>query len=66
MTPRNQVQRLFSHLRFGKKPIKACIWISSADFIACHQFNFVEKEEMLSLARDGATFSLANSTLRTG
>ena len=50
-----------SHLRFGKKPIKAPYLISSADFIACHQFNFVEKEEMLSFARDGATF-LLNST----
>ena len=32
-----------SHLRFGKKPIKAPYLISKADFIACHQFNFVEK-----------------------
>lgn len=47
-----------SHLRFGKKPIKAPYLISSADFVACHQFNFVEKEEMLALAKDGATFLL--------
>ncbi|MBK7935520.1 MAG: pyruvate:ferredoxin (flavodoxin) oxidoreductase [Acidobacteria bacterium] len=47
-----------SHLRFGTKPIKAPYLISSADFIACHQFNFLEKEEMLSLAKPGATFLL--------
>ncbi len=47
-----------SHLRFGKNPIKAPYLITAADFIACHQFNFVEKEEMLSLAKPGATFLL--------
>lgn len=47
-----------SHLRFGKKPIKAPYLITKADFIACHQFNFVEKEEMLSFAKDGSTFLL--------
>lgn len=47
-----------SHLRFGKTPIKAPYLISAADFIACHQFNFVEKEEMLKWAKPGATFLL--------
>ncbi len=47
-----------SHLRFGKKPIKAPYLITSADFIACHQFSFVEKEEMLAFAKNGATFLL--------
>lgn len=47
-----------SHLRFGKKPIKAPYLITSADFIACHQFNFLEREEMLSLAKPGAIFLL--------
>jgi pyruvate-ferredoxin/flavodoxin oxidoreductase len=47
-----------SHLRFGTKPIKAPYLITEADFIACHQFNFVEKEEMLSYAKRGATFLL--------
>ena len=50
-----------SHLRFGKRPIKAPYLISSADFVACHQFTFIEKEEMLSFARDGATFLLNSS-----
>ncbi len=47
-----------SHLRFGKHPIKAPYLITHADFIACHQFNFIEKEEMLSFAKRGATFLL--------
>jgi pyruvate-ferredoxin/flavodoxin oxidoreductase len=47
-----------SHLRFGKKPIKAPYLITAADFVACHQFNFVEKEEMLAFAKPGATFLL--------
>jgi pyruvate-ferredoxin/flavodoxin oxidoreductase len=47
-----------SHLRFGKKPIRAPYLIGKADFIACHQFGFVEKEEMLAFAKDGATFLL--------
>lgn len=47
-----------SHLRFGKHPIKAPYLITHADFIACHQFNFVEREEMLSYAKRGATFLL--------
>ncbi len=47
-----------SHLRFGKDPIRAPYLIEKADFVACHQFNFVEKEEMLGFAKDGATFLL--------
>jgi pyruvate-ferredoxin/flavodoxin oxidoreductase len=47
-----------SHLRFGKHPIRAPYLITSADFIACHQFSFVEKEEMLAVAKDGSTFLL--------
>lgn len=47
-----------SHLRFGRKPIKAPYLITEADFVACHQFNFVEKEEMLGFAKPGATFLL--------
>ncbi len=49
-----------SHLRFGKKPIKAPYLIASADFIACHQFNFLEKEEMITWAKPGATFLLSS------
>ncbi|MBL0154846.1 MAG: pyruvate:ferredoxin (flavodoxin) oxidoreductase [Chitinophagaceae bacterium] len=52
--------RTVSHLRFGPKPIRAPYLITKADFIACHQFNFTEKVEMLEFAKEGATF-LINS-----
>jgi pyruvate-ferredoxin/flavodoxin oxidoreductase len=47
-----------SHLRFGPEPIHAPYLIESASFVACHQFNFVERFDMLSVAEDGATFLL--------
>ena len=50
--------RTVSHLRFGPQPIRAPYLISKADFIACHQFNFTEKVEMLEYASDGAIFLL--------
>ncbi|MBK8887752.1 MAG: pyruvate:ferredoxin (flavodoxin) oxidoreductase [Saprospiraceae bacterium] len=49
-----------SHLRFGKSPIKAPYLITQADFIACHQFGFIGKEEMLKYAKTQSTF-LINS-----
>ena len=50
--------RTVSHLRFGPKQVRAPYLISKADFIACHQFNFTEKVEMLEFAAPGATFLL--------
>ncbi len=50
--------RTVSHLRFGPKPIRAPYLISKADFIACHQFNFTEKVEMLHFIKEGGTFLL--------
>ena len=47
-------------MRFGKNPIKAPYLISSADFIACHQFNFLQTVDMLKSAKMHATF-LINS-----
>ncbi|MEW7978197.1 MAG: pyruvate:ferredoxin (flavodoxin) oxidoreductase [Candidatus Sedimenticola endophacoides] len=47
-----------SHLRFGPYPIKAPYLIQTADFVACHQFNFVYKSEVLKNAGEGATFLL--------
>ncbi len=47
-----------SHLRFGPKHIKAPYLVEKADFIACHNFNFVEKVEMLNNAKDNAIFLL--------
>jgi pyruvate-ferredoxin/flavodoxin oxidoreductase len=47
-----------SHLRFGPKPIKSSYLISSANFVACHQFTFLERLDMLKPAAEGATFLL--------
>jgi pyruvate-ferredoxin/flavodoxin oxidoreductase len=47
-----------SHLRFGPRPIRASYLISEATFVACHQFNFVEKFDMLASAIPGGTFLL--------
>ncbi len=47
-----------SHLRFGPRPIHQTCLISSANFIACHQFVFLEQFDMLENAAPGATFLL--------
>jgi len=47
-----------SHLRFGKKYIRAPYLVQEADFVACHNFVFVEKYDMLAKAKQGATFLL--------
>ncbi len=47
-----------SHLRFGKKPLRRPYLISKADFVACHNPSFLEKYDMLSAAKEGATFLL--------
>jgi pyruvate-ferredoxin/flavodoxin oxidoreductase len=50
--------RTVSHVRFGPEPIEAPYLIASANFIGCHQFNFIEKVDVLENARPGATFLL--------
>jgi pyruvate-ferredoxin/flavodoxin oxidoreductase len=47
-----------SHLRFGPDPIRSTYLVEQADFVACHQFGFLEKMDVLSVARQGATFLL--------
>ena len=47
-----------SHLRFGPRPIESTYLIRQADFVACHQFEFMQKLDVLALARPGATFLL--------
>jgi pyruvate-ferredoxin/flavodoxin oxidoreductase len=49
-----------SHLRFGPKPIRSSYLIRKARFVACHQWVFIEKLDMLAYAQPGATF-LVNS-----
>lgn len=47
-----------SHLRFGAEPIRSTYLISSANFVACHQWEFVEKFDLLGSAQPGAVFLL--------
>jgi pyruvate-ferredoxin/flavodoxin oxidoreductase len=47
-----------SHLRFGPKPIHSTYLISRANFIACHQFAFFERLDVLAAAEAGAIFLL--------
>ncbi len=47
-----------SHLRFGPHPIRSSYLISKANFVACHQFSFLERIDVLKAAEPGATFLL--------
>ena len=50
-----------SHLRFSDNPIKSAYLINKADFVACHQFQCMNKVDILGSAKPGATF-LLNAT----
>ena len=47
-----------SHLRFGPNPIRSSYLITRASFIACHNFSFLEKMDVLEAAMPGAVFLL--------
>ncbi|HEY9129212.1 MAG TPA: pyruvate:ferredoxin (flavodoxin) oxidoreductase, partial [Sulfurovum sp.] len=47
-----------SHLRFGSEPIHSSYLIQEADFIGVHQAVFLEKLDLLELAKPGAVFLL--------
>ena len=47
-----------SHLRFGPEPIKSSYLISKANFVACHQFQFLERMDVLNAAEPAAVFLL--------
>jgi pyruvate-ferredoxin/flavodoxin oxidoreductase len=47
-----------SHLRFGPRPIASSYLVQEADFVACHQFGFLDRIDVVGVARRGATFLL--------
>ena len=47
-----------SHLRFGPKPIRSTYLVSKANFVACHQWIFLERYDMLSALVPGGTLLL--------
>ncbi|MDX1430425.1 MAG: 2-oxoacid:acceptor oxidoreductase family protein, partial [Rhodothermales bacterium] len=50
--------RTVSHLRFGPQPIRSTYLIHSANFIACHQFAFLDRIDVLANAGQKAVFLL--------
>jgi pyruvate-ferredoxin/flavodoxin oxidoreductase len=47
-----------SHLRISARSIRSSYLIDQANFVACHQFGFLERMDVLERAAPGATFLL--------
>ncbi|MBI2898245.1 MAG: pyruvate:ferredoxin (flavodoxin) oxidoreductase [Deltaproteobacteria bacterium] len=47
-----------SHLRTSPRPIRSSYLIARAGFVACHQWSFIDKYDMLECAAPGAVFLL--------
>jgi pyruvate-ferredoxin/flavodoxin oxidoreductase len=47
-----------SHLRSSPRPIRSAYLIEEAGFVACHQFEFIDKIDVLEHAAQGAVFLL--------
>jgi pyruvate-ferredoxin/flavodoxin oxidoreductase len=47
-----------SHLRFSPRPIESTYLIERASFVACHQFNFLQRMDILGVAAPDAVFLL--------
>ncbi|MFH1104718.1 MAG: pyruvate:ferredoxin (flavodoxin) oxidoreductase, partial [Actinomycetota bacterium] len=47
-----------SHLRFSPQPIRSTYLVDNASFVGVHQFDLLEKMEVLDRAADGATLLL--------
>jgi len=47
-----------SHLRFGPKPIRGSYLITRANFVAVHQYGFMDRFDTLAMACEDATFLL--------
>ena len=47
-----------SHLRFGPRPIRSSYLIRKASFVACHQFVFLDRYDVLEYASPGTVFLL--------
>ena len=50
-----------SHLRFGKNKIVAPYLINKANFVACHNFTFLDKYDLLGNMENGGTFLLTTT-----
>ncbi len=52
--------KTISHLRVSNAPIRSTYLIQKANFLACHNFSFLEKYDIFSSAEDNAVFLLAS------
>ncbi|MFI5184916.1 MAG: pyruvate:ferredoxin (flavodoxin) oxidoreductase, partial [Vicinamibacteria bacterium] len=43
-----------SHLRFGPRPIRSAYLVRQAQFVACHQFGFLDRYDVLEYAAPGS------------
>jgi pyruvate-ferredoxin/flavodoxin oxidoreductase len=50
--------RTVSHLRFGPRPIRSSYLVQQATFVACHDVERLERNDVLAVAAPGATFLL--------
>ncbi|HEY5890685.1 MAG TPA: pyruvate:ferredoxin (flavodoxin) oxidoreductase [Acidimicrobiia bacterium] len=57
--------RTVSHLRVSKEPIHSTYLVSRPGFVAIHQFDFLEKDDILDSAAEGGTV-LLNSPFDSG
>ncbi|ELN50246.1 putative pyruvate-flavodoxin oxidoreductase, partial [Salmonella enterica subsp. enterica serovar Enteritidis str. 13183-1] len=47
-----------SHLRVSEKPIRSAYLIAQADFVGCHQLQFIDKYQMAERLKPGGIFLL--------
>jgi pyruvate-ferredoxin/flavodoxin oxidoreductase len=47
-----------SHLRFGPRQIRSSYLVKQAGFVACHQYEFMDKYDVLGYAKPGGVFLL--------
>ena len=50
-----------SHIRVSPRPIRSTYWIHQAQFVACHQFSFLDRYDVLAYAAPKATLLLNTS-----
>ncbi|OFZ13226.1 MAG: pyruvate:ferredoxin (flavodoxin) oxidoreductase, partial [Bdellovibrionales bacterium RBG_16_40_8] len=50
-----------SHLRFGPKPIQSTYLIKNANFVACHQWDFLDKYDVIDYAAQEGVLLLNSS-----
>jgi len=54
-----------SHLRFGENQVVAPYLINKANFVACHNFTFLDHYDMLANLEEGGTFLLTSPYPKT-